>query len=102
MSMMHGSLGGLSGASTARERTTCDVSDMALRRSHSYVSRAMPPSIRIALAFAVALVACAPAPKPRPRAASPTVVLPVRMIEDRFFLETTTKTGAALSLYLDS
>jgi hypothetical protein len=60
----------------------------------------MPPSIRVAV---VVLAACAPAPRTKPPySASSTVALPIRMIEDRFFLETTTKAGAPISLYLDS
>ena len=63
----------------------------------------MPPSIRIVFLLVLLLAACGSAPDTkRPRPSSSDIALPIRMVEDRFFLETTTKTGAPLSLYLDS
>ena len=62
----------------------------------------MPPSIRIVLVL-LSFVACKPPrPTPPPVRTGSDIVLPIRMVEDRFFLETTTKAGTPISLYLDS
>lgn len=62
----------------------------------------MPPSIRIVVLLAFAVAACRPPPTASPSPPQNDFVLPIRMVEDRFFLETTTKTGQPISLYLDS